>query len=112
MTAEAAEIVSMLDSYTEYSPVAEVFIFLSRVISVDGRKKASLRCTKPKGIFDLMSMGAYDKERSEQVKQLFVFSPIPNRKNQLIQIILVTEQQGLPFNRTCQGYCVQGSLER
>jgi len=40
LSAEAAEIVAMLDSYTEYSPSGKgLHVFVKGDISVDGRKK-------------------------------------------------------------------------
>jgi putative DNA primase/helicase len=76
LAAEAAEIVSMLDSYTEYSPSGRgLHIFVKGDIPVDGRKKGFIEMYKAKRYFT-MTGNVYGelttiKERSEQVKQLF-----------------------------------------
>ena len=74
--AEAAEIVSMLDSYTEVSPSGKgMHIFVNGDIPVDGRKKGFIEMYKAKRYFTVTG-NVYGelttiKERSEQVVQLF-----------------------------------------
>ena len=73
---EAAEIVAMLDSYTEYSPSGKgLHIFVKGDIPVDGRKKGFIEMYKAKRYFT-MTGKAYGElkpinERYEQVMQIF-----------------------------------------
>lgn len=51
MSAEALEIVAMLDSYTEYSPSGKGLHIFVKVISLSmAGRKALLKCIKPRGI--------------------------------------------------------------
>ncbi|NLP13181.1 MAG: hypothetical protein GX383_01570 [Clostridium sp.] len=102
LTAEAAEIVSMLDSYTEYSPSGRgLHIFVKGDIPVDGRKKGFIEMYKAKRYFT-MTGNVYGelttiKERSEQVKQLFdkYFSDSKSEKS---------ADTNNPCNRTAKDY--------
>lgn len=73
---EAVEIVSMLDSYTEYSPSGKgLHIFVKGDIPVDGRKKSFIEMYKVKRYFTMTGNVYGDlkhiNERSEQVMQIF-----------------------------------------
>ena len=76
LSVEAAEIVVMLDSYTEYSPSGKgLHIFVKGNIPVDGRKKGFIEMYKAKRYFTVTG-NVYGElkpinERSEQVMQIF-----------------------------------------
>jgi putative DNA primase/helicase len=76
LSAEAVDIVAMLNSYTEYSPSGKgLHIFIKGDIPVDGRKKGFIEMYKAKRYFT-MTGNAYGelttiKERSEQVMEIF-----------------------------------------
>lgn len=56
LSAEAAEIVAMLNSYTEYSPSGKgLHIFVNGDIPVDGRKKGFIEMYKAKRYFTVTS---------------------------------------------------------
>jgi putative DNA primase/helicase len=76
LSSEAAEIVEMLDSYTEYSPSGKgLHIFVKGDIPVDGRKKGFIEMYKAKRYFTMTGnvYGAVKpiNERTDQVMQLF-----------------------------------------
>ena len=76
VSTEAAEIVAMLGSYTEYSPSGKgLHIFVKGDIPVDGRKKGFIEMYKAKRYFTMTGnvYGALNpiNERTEQVKQIF-----------------------------------------
>lgn len=51
LSAEATEIVALMDSYTEFSPSASVYIYALRLIfHQTAGKRVLLKCIKPKGI--------------------------------------------------------------
>ncbi len=76
VSAEALEIVEIMDSYTEYSPSGRgLHIFVKGDIPVDGRKKGFIEMYKDKRYFTVTGK-VYGElkpinERTEQVKQLF-----------------------------------------
>ena len=76
LSAKAAEIVAILDSYTEYSPSGKgIHIFVKGDIPVDGRKKGFIEMYKAKRYFT-MTGNVYGKlkpinKRCEQVMQIF-----------------------------------------
>ena len=70
------DIISMLDSYTEYSPSGKgLHIFVKGDIPVDGRKKGFIEMYKAKRYFTMTGNVYGDKkpinERTEQVMQIF-----------------------------------------
>jgi putative DNA primase/helicase len=76
LTTEAMDIISMLDSYTEYSPSGKgLHIFVKGDIPVDGRKKGFIEMYKAKRYFTMTGNVYGDKkpinERTEQVMQIF-----------------------------------------
>ena len=76
ITAEAVEIVEMMDSYTEVSPSGRgLHIFVKGDIPVDGRKKGFIEMYKAKRYFTVTgnAYGAVKpiNERTEQVLQIF-----------------------------------------
>lgn len=76
VSVEAAEIIAILDSYTEYSPSGKgLHIFVNGDIPVDGRKKGFIEMYKSKRYFT-MTGNVYGElkhmnERTEQVMQMF-----------------------------------------
>jgi putative DNA primase/helicase len=76
LSAKAAEIVAILDSYTEYSPSGKgLHTFVKGDIPVDGRKKGFIEMYKAKRYFT-MTGNVYGKlkpinKRCEQVMQIF-----------------------------------------
>ncbi len=93
VSAEAAEIVEMLDSYTEYSPSGKgLHIFVNGDIPVDGRKKGFIEMYKAKRYFTVTG-NIYGElkpinERTEQVRKLFnkYFSDSKSEKSTDINI--------------------------
>ena len=76
VSTEAAEIVAMMDSYTELSPSGRgLHIFVKGDIPVDGRKKGFIEMYKAKRYFTMTGnvYGALKpiNERTEQVMQIF-----------------------------------------
>lgn len=76
ISVEAAEIVGMLDSYTEYSPSGKgLHIFVKGDIPVDGRKKGFIKMYKAKRYFTITG-NVYGivkpiNQRTEQVIRIF-----------------------------------------